>query len=390
MDFNVCFIGEKRLGKTSVLASMVENFKSLGSSFIVEAANQRTKDDMKKKLVTLKNDFDSCKKGDGYFHDTYSTATLGFDKYSFKIKFRKSENDVVDLATINFNDIPGEFFDFSKEAISKEALQKDYDDLEKIIDSADIIIFAIDSVGLMEMKEKQIKRFTDPEAFIPMVMNYIKTEKPRTCLLVPLKCEKYYREKGEMSVLLKKVLTVYKPLTDRMAQKPFCDNTVVAVAPILTMGNMVFSHFQTDENGKIVLENRRPVAYYEIIGDKTFSPKFCEQPLLYVIKLMMYNIQSINYLPVEQAREKQYESGTDFWAFVGQKIAKGRTIDEKVVSAVSGAAVYAGKKAFRKINYLVKKKKYENNPINQTKISPKTSGDGYRVIQDPFTKSGVI
>ena len=74
-----------------------------------------------------------------------------------------------------------------------------------------------------------------------------------------------------------RIKTVYQDLirlwTETAQKKVF-------ITPVLSLGDIEFSHFRKVDNGT-------NVAYYKYTGNKNHSPKWCEQPILYAIEFAL-------------------------------------------------------------------------------------------------------
>ena len=381
MTYDVVFIGEKRLGKTSVLASMVNSFKRIGTGFQVKPANKLTEDIMREKIIELKKAFDDADANGDIYFDTEETATKSFDKLSYLISYSEGgyEQPIADLV---FHDVPGGLFD-NKQVNDQDTadFSTQYEKLQNLIDEADILVFAIDSPLLMEENGKFFTYATKPDELSIRIASCMKTGKVRTILFVPLKCEKYFKA-HQMEELSEKVKQYYRPVIEKFGNEPFKSTTTIAITPILTMGNMVFQDFERGQNGKVLMniQTRRPQkTYFKAVG--RFEPKYCEQPLLYVFDLMVKAGQYRNKLYVKQGGAKSStEESLDKW--LAMNIGKGSPD-----KAVAAAALYGVGKAFflakRGITYAYRKNQYNKNPFNQLELQPKKSGEGYSVIQSP-------
>ena len=381
--YNVVMIGEKRLGKTSILASMMNSFNKVGTAFIVNPADGVTKDAMKNKIISLQKAFVEAASGNGLYYDNDNDATSGLRKYTFDISYKNSNSEKIPITKIIFYDIPGEFF--SNDKNQSDDFEDKYDNqLKGLIGDADILVFAIDSVGLMERTKEQYGFYSKPEELETRISGCLNVHKNRTILLVPLKCEKYYHS-GKMGELKDKVLDLYNPIIHRFSNGEFKSSTTICVTPILTMGNMVFDDFMRDEKGLVVRnrETRRPErAYYKVLEGKNFAPKYCEQPLLHVFFMLTKEKQTANKQYVEDAYTPTTNEDS-IAAFVAGKTG-GVSPEKIVIGLLAGAATKIYFWGKHEIKHAYRQHQYNNDSFNSLTIRPKKSGDGYFVIQNPF------
>jgi hypothetical protein len=112
-------------------------------------------------------------------------------------------------------------------------------------------------------------------------------------LFVPLKCEKYYLN-NQMDEVKLRIKEVYSQLFAYFSSDFIKKYFTVAITPILTVGDVVFDDFGRDESKNIAVnrvpgsEYMRPkLVYYKYANDSPkFSPKFCEQPVLYILSFI--------------------------------------------------------------------------------------------------------
>lgn len=296
-DINILMLGARRTGKSSVLASMINQFEEIskdGSIFI--KPDSTTEMLLVSKLLSLKEDFEYCRqKGSSNFMlDERTTANA--DEYTFNITYRDSKNNMKPLTNVVFRDIPGE------DITSPLKIN----DVKENIKKADVILIAIDTIHLMEEngrysgffnRAREIFTVISPSGFID------ENSGPKMVLFVPLKCEKYYYQHS-MKEVNERIKKEFSQLIAALTTDTVKDRITVGITPILTMGGIEFSHFGTDENGKIKTNNvsRAPRAdgsvdqtalrpsevYFRFnAADSGFSPKYCEQPVLYLLSYIV-------------------------------------------------------------------------------------------------------
>ncbi len=253
-DIQVMMLGARRVGKTSVLASMINQFNNVtdGTNLILTKENSaRAIDDA---LDSMKSHF----LNNPSYYDEVRMDTLqtpGFEYFDLRLSIARSVSKSHEdtkrgmSRIIRFKDCAGEWISnyTNKEEISME------------IEKSDVIIIAIDSALLMEKNRKYNKQNA-----VENVTNFIKenlrpqegANNHKMVLFVPLKCEKYYWQDN------------YKQYFD------------VAILPILTIGGIEFFEFTVDKEAKVVGSEN---IIYHYTKKTAFNPKYCEQPLIYTL-----------------------------------------------------------------------------------------------------------
>lgn len=284
-DFNILMFGSRRAGKSSILASMIASFEKVGRDLDNRVSLNPTKETqilLEGKKTELQDIF---RKGTG---DTVrwsvdENPTDNPYEYEFEMSIQESPKSY----TINFMDIPGEWL---KSPEKEKRLIKE-------LDNCQVIIIAIDTPHLMEENGRFHDAFNIPKDISRMVKAIRNQKLQRMFLLVPIKCEKYYHE-GRMDEVREAVKRGYSSLLSELEKrnkrrKDEAKHTV-AITPILTLGGVVFDAFEKNKQGLIETFAKNPklgslvfrpkVAYYKLFEKAPhFAPKFCEQPVVYLL-----------------------------------------------------------------------------------------------------------
>ncbi len=284
--FNILMFGSRRTGKSSILASMIDSFEKINESTqnkIKLEATEDTKPLLKKKKMHLSEIFDKHKDCGG--QPFYIDENLNDNSYEYEFKITADGSE--DSHMIVFKDIPGEW-------LMTEAKKKE---LDSDVAKSQIIIIAIDTPHLMEENGD----FNNSFNVTSQVSNFLNNPKdnkdiPRMILFVPIKCEKYYHE-GRMDEVNSEIKKQYNLLFKNFATPPKKELYTVAITPILTLGGIVFHDFERDSDGDVLIINNpnipslayRPQMTYYRFYDKApfFAPKYCEQPVLYLLKFIL-------------------------------------------------------------------------------------------------------
>lgn len=383
-DINILMYGMRRTGKSSVLASMIGQFKeAAGGTPLQITPTASTATVMRTKLVALEKTFYDADylrqpsflfRGDAEDDPTF-TPTYEINPYHFDLTYREGEA-IENVAKLTFWDVPGEIYHSSQD-------QNAMDEVADKMRLCNILVVAVDTVHLLEENGKYFQSFHSPRILSNLINLHWNAEKetgPKMVLFVPLKCEKYYwrTKNGESSLTMKEVNQKIKekfalPLD---TLKKIGGSVVVAITPILTMGSVEFDYFGRDEKGEIELQPvmgmkgaKKPAkVYYRFTHDRNFSPLYCEQPVLYVLSFVINSTKRLREMEDERiAKEKKSSLFKLLFKGVVLGVAFGAVA---AVIYLAGAKLLGNKKvmtAYEKISVRLKK-----------------AGDGYEIIRDPL------
>lgn len=309
VDFTVLMIGQRRTGKSSMLAAMLNSMDKIkeetGLVFRADESTQvlmRTKLSHLEKIFALyeRNEIFSTMSGNknGESYGEESNEML-FYRFYLGLKNGKKKDYIIE-----FVDIRGE--DMLSDMEVEGATIKDY------VAKAQMIMIAVDAPALMEGTWKKGYSEVHDRVNVPAsIYDCISTadvlmrqqqeasgnkkELPdKLILFVPIKCEKYYYEQtmGKLNEALK---AGYKNTLTFLSQRK---EYTIAITPILTLGDVVFDHYQTKilKSGKEVIDTfgdeasesmrtipKAPLFRFRDVKMPRFSPQYCEQPLLYFL-----------------------------------------------------------------------------------------------------------
>lgn len=279
-DFNVLMFGPQRAGKSSILASMIYSFYQLDwkqmNNLRLEEGDIFTQKYLESKREELAVSFEKARERMLSLSMT-EAATDATNNYVFNLNYGSGNKTL----TIDFMDIMGErVSDCSEE----------WDDwLKGELCNCQIIIIAIDTPHLVEKGGRYNAAFNRPAKIFDLIKSAWKDNKnlSRLVLMVPIKCEKYYHE-HRMDEVKEAIRQEYKKLLHFLKK---CEKTTVAITPILTMGGIVFDNFGSGmaHEVKKLLGRPREVNYKLLDENAQFSPRFCEQPMIYLLSFILKN-----------------------------------------------------------------------------------------------------
>ena len=340
-DIRVLMMGGERSGKTSILAGLfdimseapVSNIIRAEDATVLETKNGVVQDSLNEKIVELKKVL-SEKKGKTILVD--DTSTDNFWNYTLRLHLMEAD----DYLDIVFTDTNGEFY---------ESGDTHNDEVEKLIEEADIIVVVVDTPSIMQSADKSdtlcttavcrgVNRVDGIHNFLSD-LNDAEGHLAKQIIFVPVKCEKWAKE-GKLDDVRERVEKLYDTPLKRL--KSF-DKFEIDIIPVQTAGNIVFKeyrepyvainpsgvaqdccfldddtvrladgaslpsikgwHFQ--ENAKKVIKGTdilKPDPWYRIAGDK-YTPEKCEQLAFYIIRFIFKKYEDM----VKQSNGKRGE-----------------------------------------------------------------------------------
>ena len=280
ISLKVCMMGPRAVGKTSILASIFhETDSKLVSSSLNFSPIGDTVNKLKKQYEELygifENVTDVMDKPRGGIHASDTTQD-----FHFTLGLKQQQPSV----DIDMTDFPGEFL---------EPTHVRHADVKQFIRESQVIMIAVDTVHLME-EEGTFNENRNQSAYlcekIIHELKELETKDTKIILFVPLKCEKYMYEL-RMDEVASKVCAAYAPLLETIAEDDdyhFDKRIAAAITPIATLGGIVFSHFEKNEDGNIITEDTdngcpAETCYKFYAPAPRYAPCFCVQPLYYLI-----------------------------------------------------------------------------------------------------------
>ncbi len=316
-EVNVIMLGGKRVGKSTILAAIIDAFnnsKELSSYLVCKDKTNyenylgHTIDQKRESLKQLVK-----QRTDNSLFMTQTMADSKIQKYSVSVRLPERPGQLI----IDFYDVPGEFANPAKLEFSSEMIP--------LIAQCDVFVIAIDTPYLMEAPKsvnRAYNRLSDLEVALQNII--IKDDIDiKQILLVPIKCEKW-ASNGQLSVVVNKIKAEYKVLIDTMSAFPGMN---ISILPIETVGGIHFHSFydakvlmkdgkhlsyacRPSTGNKVYLANgnefnlvhpfhmdddkqsivdgiKIPHAWYHKTTSARYTPKNCEQPALHILRFLV-------------------------------------------------------------------------------------------------------
>lgn len=331
----VIMMGGRRCGKTSALASLfdqmvngpVKDYFTVSDRTVLETKGFETQDSLNDKTLELINKLETNAGNSSLFLvDNSPTYNVWHYNLRLQVPGKKREMD------IEFCDIPGEYFENSKE----ESKQQFKEETEALIKASDVFVIVVDTPYLMGSIEETTKDIC-PDSInlgtnrVKEIQNFLTNidnkdgKDAKMVIFVPLKCEKWAKEPNGLNRVTARLKEVYGT---HICNLSAFEKMNISIIPMQTSGNIIFSEFkkafiynsiegpvrcckiddetirkENGENdlpmpGETVVEDPqsviagttmlRPYAWYRINQyDSSFTPKNCDQLPLHIIRFML-------------------------------------------------------------------------------------------------------
>lgn len=279
MELNMCMLGSRGVGKTSVMAAIFDEARSsngLSKSKIALLAESDTRTELLSKRMDLIEIFEN--------KETIADSGIAASDAVHTFKFNMGLLGQVPCVDFTVTDYPGEFLISNKDFVDEQ------------IAKSSVIFIAIDSPYVMENNAEYNEQRNHVRLIYDYLSSNVDTLADKLILLVPLKCEKYFLEK-QMDLLNARIKDLYADIIDLFQNST---NVALAITPILTLGGVKFDHFK-ENNGQYI-------AKYSFVGDNAkFAPMFCVQPIYYMLSFVA-------------KQYKEYRKDTGLWGTILQSI----------------------------------------------------------------------
>lgn len=320
----VLLFGNTGAGKTSILAQLLSerNLKelSLKNNILLEINGQDSNDFIKSAESVMANFFEPNipipNSKDTEIRDIYSKfpiyayPTENLYEVSLSVK---NANGKKLLQKINFTDFSGNLLIYEGIHVDKYSKKK-CNEITNMVKESDVILFAIDSVDLMENNSYLYDSML-------MLLDCLKqcykqnSKIEKMIVFVPVKFEKYYKlnketlsynigKGAEYNDFMSKFYSRHSALLDWLKNPTRSAQFEVSVLPILTLGNVQFAEFDKNQQNLLDTDVRTPLYEYdEIIIDENeentvktsndipkYAPSFCQYPMSFVLSYLVDKI----------------------------------------------------------------------------------------------------
>lgn len=291
---DVVMLGPRGVGKTSLLASLYDQFPSVVGDSGLELTLKHK--ETRSRLQEYREELKRFAAG-GPARDPGIAGSNVLRQYLIGVGTRGAGNPQM---TLRFTDLPGEVLDRHDDPMRAQ--------LDAVLPGAGVIFVAIDSPVLMERDGLLNTEINKPDHVSEFVRDAIATGGPKLVLLVPLKCERYAGRAEDRARLSAAVRTAYRPLIDGIRNASGAQTGVV-LTMVETVGSMVFSRFETQ--GHSVREVFRPIR-----PGARYHPQDTDQPLRWMLRFAVNGFMARDKTFGEWFRDWWNDADTAFTAGV--------------------------------------------------------------------------
>ncbi|MGP1386590.1 MAG: TRAFAC clade GTPase domain-containing protein [Thainema sp.] len=272
-ELQITMLGPSGVGKTTLLTAMYEQFESnIGSVDLQLTPDEDSSAILQDTLIDLKSLLDSFEVKGGVLSTEAPAGPDSLRSFTFGLGKKGKKPSL----TLTFRDYPGIYH-------TKMATTDEKRFLRDLIVDSHVILIAIDTPSLMEQNGKYHEKINRPQQIKDLFKNaYSKSDdnEPKMVIFAPVKCEKYLKKNlnAELEDAVKKG---YQDLFEYFRSDGLSNWTSCVLTPVQTVGNVVLSRIEPDENGVLHFSFRK-TRY-----DATYDPKDSEQPLRYLLRFLL-------------------------------------------------------------------------------------------------------
>lgn len=258
----ITLLGPRGVGKTSLLASMYNEFdaavQNIGGLTLVPSTE--TSRILSERLAELKRQTDVLSSA----YDSGGTGVSGTAvsrEFLFELGLIAKPMEL----KLIFNDFPGGFVANQPQTVLN------------FIHEADVIALVIDAPALMEQKGRWHETVNSPRQITDLLRQALQAlDETKLLLLVPVKCETYLQSPKQASELLATIKDKYNPLLSLLKTEKLLNLVAVAITPVQTLGTVRFDRIEKTEEG-IKFHFRK------ISPQSTYAPMYVEEVLRYTL-----------------------------------------------------------------------------------------------------------
>lgn len=273
-ELQITMLGPSGVGKTTLLTAMYEQFEStIGTTNLQLTPDEDSAAILQDRLVELKSLVDVFE-ARGRMGVQGTEAIAGPDSLR-SFKFGLGKKGVKPSMELHFRDYPGGY-------LESKASTREKSFVRELLQNSVAVLIAIDAPALMEQGGKFHTKVNRPDQ-IKALFNaaYQDMETPRLVLLAPVKCEKYLQDAKSAAAMLEQIRRRYGNLLEHFNSEQLSSWIACVVTPVQTVGSVVFSRLEVDE------ENEPHFYFRKLKHDAEYAPKDSEQPLRYLLRFLL-------------------------------------------------------------------------------------------------------
>lgn len=269
-------LGPSGVGKTSLLTAMYEQFESTAFA----AALQLTPDEessavLQDRLAELRSLTYTFEATGGVSGTEAPAGPESLRKFTFDLGKKGARPSL----RIAFQDYPGAYHG-SRAGADERAF------IRRMLQKSAVVLIPVDAPPLMEGGDNGAlgpwhERMNRPTQITDHFKRaYQNLDAPRLVLFTPTKCEKYMRAEDGPAELAAAVKRGYPRLFDLFASEGLRDQVAVVIAPVQTVGAVVFSRVEERAG-------QPHFCFRKVNKDAAYCPVDSEQPLRYLLRFLL-------------------------------------------------------------------------------------------------------
>jgi double-GTPase-like protein len=281
---DIVMLGPRGVGKTSLLASLYDQFSTVVGESPLELSISDSK--TRNLLQAYREDLRRFARG-GSARDAGIVGSSNLREFLLGLGTQGRRPPQM---TLRFTDFPGGL-------LNADDSHPDRAKLNATLPRAGAVFIAVDSPVIMERDGQYNDVVNQPEHVLEFVKDTRAGFGDKLVVIVPLKCEKYAASPAGMRELAVQVKKHYQPVVDSLASSETPPAGVV-LATVQTVGSMHFSRFEQSSDGF-----REVYRLHRL--DATYSPQDTDQPLRWLLRFAVNGFM---------ARDKTFrEKFGDWW-----------------------------------------------------------------------------
>ncbi len=273
-ELQITVLGPSGAGKTTLLTAMYQQFENNVENVNLELTpDYETSAMLQDRLDDLKSAFELFEsRGRVGLKRTEALAgpsSLRSFKFDIGKKQKKPSLQLV------FRDYPGQYH-------NANAPKEQQNFVETVLRQSAAVLIPIDAPALMEEGGKYHDRLNRPQQIKDIFKKaYRDIDSPKLVIFAPVKCEKYLQTEDAVKELTRQVKQGYAELLDYLQSENLKPWIASVITPVQTVGGLVFSRIEPDEDGT-------PDFYFRKINYRAeYSPIDSEQPLRYLLSFLL-------------------------------------------------------------------------------------------------------
>lgn len=269
-------LGPSGVGKTSLLTAMYEQFEStVGAAQLQLTPDEESSAILQDRLAELRSLTYTFEATGGVSGTEAAAGPSSLRKLTFDLGKKGARPSL----RIAFQDYPGAYHGSRASADERSFVRR-------MLEKSAAVLIPVDAPPLMEGGEngqpgpwhEMMNRPTQITDHFKRA--YQDLESPRLVIFTPTKCERYVREEGGAAALASAVRQGYPRLFDLFATEGLRDKVAVVIAPVQTVGAVVFSRVEERDG-------QARFCFRKLSKDAVYSPVDSEQPLRYLLRFLL-------------------------------------------------------------------------------------------------------